>query len=273
VHVHEGGVDPVRDIEIIELELVLADLQTVETRQQKAKAAGSGGAKLAKAIQPFVVDAAQLDVAAYTALLGRAHQHVSAGPVLSGATDWTELECEQFLPRCGLLTLKPVCFVCNMDDADGDSALVNAVRTHVAKRSNASPVVPVFVALESEALNAFDDAADQAEMLSEAGAEFSLGPVVSNAYKLLGLTSYYTLGPEEARAWTIKRDVTTAPQAAAVIHTDFERGFISADVTKPEHYIAAQGSNKALKDRGQIEQKGRDYVVQSGDIMLFKFNV
>ncbi len=250
----DGSVDPVRDIRTIEAELILADLQTVENARSKAERAAKGKdrdalARLAaiNAVQPLLEDEKP-----------------------ARTLETTDPEVRRGLGMLGLLTLKPILYVANVadDDVNGEGPLCAAVRAHAA--SVGSEVVPVCARIESE-LSELDEA-DKLEMLADMGmSEPALGKLARAAYHHLGLQSFYTAGPKEIRAWTIRRG-TRAPQAAGTIHTDFERGFIRVEcysVSDLEHY----GSEKAIKEAGKMRVEGKDYVMHDADVCHFLFNV
>lgn len=248
----DGDVDPVRDIETIDTELALADLETVtRALDRAAKAAKSGGK----------------DEAARHALLERVQAHLDQGaPVRSLALEATEAVR---LRELQLVTAKPVLFVANVDE-DGfrGNPHLDAVSSHA--QAQGSGVIAVCAALEGEM--ALLDDADKAEFLADLGLEEpGLSRVIRAAYKLLGLQTFFTVGPKEARAWTVRAGVA-APQAAGVIHTDFEHGFIRAEVIAFDDYVSLAGEQGA-KEAGRLRLEGKDYIVAEGDVMHFRFNV
>jgi GTP-binding protein YchF len=251
VHV-AGGVDPVRDIEVINTELALADLETVSKVAERNARQVRSGDKGAGARQ---------------ALLERVREHLNGG----GAVRALELDAEEraVLRELHLITAKPALYIANVDEAGlGGNALVDKVRA-LAAAENAE-VVLVCAAIEAEI--ALLDDADKAPFLADLGLEEpGLNRVIRTAYKLLGLETYFTAGVQEVRAWTV-RVGATAPQAAGVIHTDFERGFIRAEVIAYDDYIKYQGEAGA-KEAGRWRLEGKEYVVQEGDVMHFRFNV
>lgn len=249
----DGSVDPIRDIEVIETELLLADLQSVETAMSKAKRTARTGDKQAKALLEVLERA--------SAALGK------GTPIRElGLT-----EDEQVLTRSfGFLSGKRVLYVANVDEDDvlGKGPLVTPVRERAQREGG--EVVPVCAKLESE-LVALDDA-DRAEMLEAVGLEQpALHQLSAAAYRLLGLQSYFTAGEKEVRAWTIPVGAT-GPQAAGVIHTDFERGFIRAEVYSVAD-LEQYKSEKAIREAGKMRVEGKSYVVQDGDVCHFLFNV
>jgi len=251
VHV-AGRIDPVSDIEVIHTELALADLATVE----KAAARVSGRSK-----------SGDKEAARMAALLERVRAHLDAGkPARSLAVDAYELKLLQ--PLC-LLTMKPTIYVANVDENGfSDNPLLDQVRE--LARAEGAPVLPVCASLEAEIAELSDE--DKRVFLADLGLdEPGLDRLIRAAYALLGLQTYFTVGPKEVRAWTVPIGAT-APQAAGVIHTDFERGFIRAEVISYEDYIACNGEQGA-KEAGKMRLEGKDYVVRDGDIVHFRFNV
>ncbi|ARA93951.1 redox-regulated ATPase YchF [Rhodothermaceae bacterium RA] len=252
VHV-SGSVDPARDIEIIETELLLRDLDTVEKRiERTARQAKSGDKKVREEL----------------AFYERLQAHLSAGRPARGfeAAD----EEAAWLRSLFLLTSKPVLYAANVSEADlpDGNAYVDVVREIAAKEG--ARVVVVCAELEAQIAELDED--ERAAFLEEMGLETSsLERLIRAAYELLGLITFFTAGPKETRAWTVRRD-TRAPQAAGVIHTDFERGFIRAETIKFSDYDRL-GSEAAAREAGAMRSEGKDYVVQDGDVMLFRFNV
>ena len=255
VHV-DGSVNPVRDKEIIDTELQLKDLETVENRIKRVeKIAKVGGDKNAKIEYDILL-------AYREALL----QGRSARSVVFETPDEIKIAKGLFL-----LTSKPVLYVCNVDEASAatGNAYVEAVREAV-KDENAEILV-VAAKIESE-IAEFETYEERQMFLQEIGLEESgVNRLIKSAYKLLNLQTFLTAGPDECRAWTFHKG-WKAPQCAGVIHTDFEKGFIRAEVIKYEDYIA-YGSETAVKEAGKMSVEGKEYVVQDGDIMHFRFNV
>ncbi len=249
----DGEVDPIRDIETIDTELMLADLATAESGIEKARRSARTGDKAAKI---------------RLAALERCAEKLGGGAPLRGI-DLSEEESKE-LKSFGFLTLKPVLYVANVseDDLQGEHPFVQSVRERADREGGM--VVPVCAKLEAELAEL--DEADRAELLEDVGlAEPALHVLARAAYNLLGLQSYFTAGEKEVRAWTIPVGAT-APQAAGVIHTDFERGFIRAEVyTVPE--LEQYKSEKAIREAGKMRVEGKDYVVQDGDVCHFLFNV
>ncbi len=252
VHV-DGGVDPVRDMDTIDTELLLADLQTVEGSLERTKKQATH----------------QKELAATAALLQKCHDALKTGkPVRAlGIDDPEELK---ILRGFGLITAKKVLYVANVDEKDprGESALVQKVRDRA--KSEGSDVVPICSKLEAELSELGPD--DQKEMLSSLGmSEPALATLIRAAYKLLGLTCYYTAGPKEIRAWQIPVGCP-APKAAGVIHTDFEKGFIRAEIYSVDD-LDKYKTEAAIRAAGKLRVEGKTYVFQEGDIAHFLFNV
>jgi ribosome-binding ATPase len=249
----EGTVDPIRDIETIETELMLADLGSVEAALDRAQRQARTGDKDAKQ---------------RVSALQRCHALLSDGKPLRGLRD--EPEVSRLLKNQPLLSAKPVLYVANVDEDDlaGEGPLVARVRERARQESGG--IVPVCARLEAELVEL--DEADRREMLDSVGlAEPALAVLARAAYRLLGLCSFFTAGPKEIRAWTVPVGAT-APQAAGVIHSDFERGFIRAEVysvAELEQYKTEQ----AIKQAGKLRIEGKQYVIQDGDVCHFLFNV
>ncbi|MAN81378.1 MAG: redox-regulated ATPase YchF [Rhodospirillaceae bacterium] len=253
VHV-ESTVDPVRDAETVETELMLADLESLEKRIDPLTKKARGQDKEA---------AKQLEIVNRCLELLRDGQPARKIELKDG-----EGRAFRMLQ---LLTAKPVLYVCNVDE--GSAATGNEFSAKVAEMAAAQGAGSVVISAAIEAEVAMlDDPADKKEFLESLGLEETgLARVIRAGYELLGLLTYFTVGPKEARAWTIHKG-TKAPQAAAVIHKDFERGFIAAETIAYEDFVAL-GGEQAAKDAGKMRQEGREYVVKDGDIMLFRFNV
>ena len=251
VHV-SGRVDPVADIAIINTELALADLESVDKALVRAEKASKAGDK---------------DALRWRDTLKRMHAHLDAGnPVRSMALDEFERQKLRELP---LLTAKPVMYVANvLEGGFRDNPMLDAVRTLAA--GEGAEVVPVCAAIEAE-IGQLDEA-DRATFLADLGLdEPGLNRVIRAAYRLLGLQTFFTVGPKEVRAWTVHAG-STAPQAAGEIHTDFERGFIRAETIAYDDFVACKGEAGA-KDAGKLRLEGKEYLVQEGDVMHFRFNV
>jgi GTP-binding protein YchF len=251
VHV-AGRVDPLHDIEIIDTELMLADLETVEKTFQRAERAAKTNEKAAVARRDALLKLK-------TALgEGRPARNVPLGE--------TERDV---LKELHLITAKPVMYIANVaEDSPPENPHVAAVRKLAAEQG--AEVVVICAAIEAEIARLPES--ERADFLASLGLEEpGLNRVIRSAYKLLGLKTFYTAGPKEVRAWTVQRDAT-APQAAGVIHTDFERGFIRAEVIGYDEYVARGGEHGA-REAGQLRLEGKTYVVQEGDVIHFRFNV
>jgi len=252
VHV-SGKVDPIADIGVIDTELALADLGTVEKALQRySKAAKSGNDKEASAL-----------VAVLTKVQAQLDQALSVR-----AMSLSKGELVLLKPFC-LITAKPAMYVANVkEDGFENNSHLEAVKQHAAKQN--APVVTVCAAIEAEIADLED--ADKAEFLADLGmSEPGLNRVIRAGYSLLGLQTYFTAGVKEVRAWTIHIG-DTAPQAAGVIHTDFERGFIRAQTIAYDDYIQYKGEQGA-KEVGKIRAEGKEYIVKDGDVLNFLFNV
>jgi GTP-binding protein YchF len=251
VHV-SGSVDPRRDIEVIDTELALADLDSVERAHQKALKSAKTGDK----------DAVKL-----RDLLERVREQLNgARPVRALGLDANE---RLLLRDLHLLTDKPVMYVANVDER-GFAANPRLDLVRELAGQEGAVVIPVCAAIEAEIAQL--DEGDRADFLKELGLEEpGLDRVIRGAYDLLGLQTYFTAGVKEVRAWTVRKGAT-APQAAGVIHTDFERGFIRAEVIGYADFIAGRGEAGA-KEAGKLRLEGKEYVVQEGDVMHFRFNV
>lgn len=250
----DGSVDPVRDVETIETELLLADLQSVEKRLEKMKKAAKAG-KEAKA-------AAEI--------MERLHAHLDMG---HSASEFSLQENEIFLSawhELGLLTAKPIIYCANIDDNSIDARNEHTEKLRQYATSRDATFTTICAKLEEELQGL--PAGDQAEMLASFGiTENGLERIIRLGYARLGLISYFTAGPDEVRAWTIRRG-WKAPQAAGVIHSDFEKGFIRAEVISYDQYMS-QPSESACRAAGVLRVEGKDYEVRDGDIMHFLFNV
>ena len=253
VHV-DGSVNPIRDIETINLELIFADIETVNKRLDKAR-------KNLKADKKYQEEIDLLEKIVKVLEAGKSARTIDFN------------EDEQVLVKdMFLLTTKPILYVANvseeqLDDAEND-ALVKQVKEYALSEN--AEVIPLCVKIEEE-LSGLEDE-DKKEMLEALGLEESgLDKVIKRSYNLLGLMSFLTAGEPEVRAWTIKKG-TKAPQAAGKIHSDIERGFIKAEIVSFDDLVK-EGSMVAAKEKGLVRQEGKEYIMQDGDIVLFKFNV
>ena len=251
IHV-AGKIDPLSDIEVINLELALADLDAVEKALQKNQKDVKRGDKVALETD---------------ALLQRVKKQLNEGKPVRALT--LTIEEKKYLAGFQLLTAKPVLYVANVYEAGLQG---NKYSDLVKKLSDAehAQIVLLCAQFESELIDLSE--AEKKEFMESAGIEEpGLNKLIRAGYELLGLQTYFTVGPKEARAWTIEKGFT-GPQAAGVIHTDFERGFIKAEVMAYEDYVKYNGEAGA-KEAGKWRQEGRDYIVKDGDLILFRFNV
>lgn len=250
----DGSIDPVRDKEIIDTELQLKDLETVENRIGRIQKQAATGDKAAKR---------QFDI------LSRYREALGQGR--SARTVELDKEDKKFLSDFGLLTDKPVLYVCNVDEksATSGNAYVEAVQRAIAQEDAQMLVVAAATEADIAELETYEE---RQLFLEEIGLQESgVSRLIKSAYSLLDLQTYFTTGPDETRAWTFRKGIK-APQAAGIIHTDFERGFIRAEVIRYGDYVTL-GSEKACREAGKIAIEGKEYVVQDGDIMHFLFNV
>ncbi len=252
----DGSVDPVRDKEIIEYELILKDLETVDSRIARTlKQAQTGGDKVARM---------QYEV------LRQIKEALDHGKPARSVHFETPDE-QKFYRELFLLTAKPVLYVCNVDDASAvnGNAYVDAVRRSIEGED--AQLLIVAAQTESE-IAELDTWEERQEFLNEIGLEESgVSRLIRAAYALLDLQTYFTAGPDEVRAWTFRRG-SKAPKCAGIIHTDFEKGFIRAEVIKYDDYVAL-GGETGVREAGKMGVEGKEYVVQDGDIMHFRFNV
>jgi GTP-binding protein YchF len=251
VHV-SGKINPVSDIETINTELALADLATVDKQIAKYEKPARAGDKEAQRI---------------VAVLKKVEALLDKGRPARTADLYAEEK--EILKPFFLLTMKPTMYVANVaEHGFHDNPLLSAVETYAA--AEGAPVVPVCAALEAEIADL--DGEDKLAFLADLGlSEPGLDRVIHAGYRLLGLETYFTAGPKEVRAWTIHHG-DTAPKAASVIHTDFEKGFIRAEVIAFDDFIACKGEHGA-KEHGKMRLEGKEYVVKDGDVMHFRFNV
>ncbi|NKB19516.1 MAG: redox-regulated ATPase YchF [Alphaproteobacteria bacterium] len=250
----EGRIDPINDIETIDTELMLADLESLERRSTALVKKSRGNDK--EAIETL-------------AIVEKVIEALKEGkPARSVAA---QFEDQALFNGLQLLTAKPIMYVCNVGEED--AATGNAYSEKVAARAAEEGAVSVVISAAIEAeIAQLTDLEERAEFLESIGLEETgLAQIIAAGYQLLGLITYLTAGPTESRAWTITEG-TKAPQAAAVIHTDFERGFICAETIAFDDYISCKGEVGA-KETGKMRQEGRDYVVKDGDVILFRFNV
>ena len=252
IHV-AGRVDPLADAEVVETELMLADLESLEKRAPNLEKRAKQGDKDSKLTLELVEKARKL------LYEGKPARHVTV----------TTPEEEKAFQQLQLLTAKPVLYVCNVDEAHADTG--NEWTQQVADYAKGHNAGTVIISAEIESQLAQLPEAEQKEFLATLGLEEAgLNKLIREGFKLLGLQTYFTVGPKEARAWTIHKG-DKAPQAAGVIHSDFERGFIRAQTIAYEDYVTL-GGETAAKEAGKARDEGKDYVVKDGDVMLFKFN-
>ena len=256
VHV-DGNIDPLRDIETINMELIFADLEVLERRI----------AKVAKTARMDKTAGKELE------LLERLKAHLEANELAKNFEVGDDEDLQNLFKGYNLLTAKPVIYAANVKEDDlandgADNAGVQAVRKYAAETNLEVFVVCAQIEAEISEL----DADEKAEFLADMGlTESGLDKLIKASYHLLGLISFLTAGEDECRAWTIK-DGTKAPQAAGKIHTDFERGFIKAEVVSYDH-LMEYGSLSAAREKGVVGMEGKEYVVKDGDVILFRFNV
>jgi len=250
----EGRVDPIADAETVETELMLADLDSLERRVPALIKKAQQGDKEAKIEASVLGQALDLLRASKPARL----------------TMPKDAEEAKALKRAQLLTAKPVLYVCNVDE--GDAASGNALSQRVAEKAKAEGAGSVVISAAIEAEIATLPAEERDAFLADLGLEETgLNRMIHAAYALLGLITFYTAGPKEARAWTVRKGAR-APEAAGEIHSDFERGFIRAETIAYDDYIRF-GGEAGARDAGKLRSEGKDYVVKDGDVLLFRFNV
>jgi len=250
----ENKVDPIADAETVETELMLADLDSLERRVPALAKKATQGDKDAKVEASVLGQALELLRASKPARL----------------TVLNDAEEARALARAQLLTAKPVLYVCNVDESDAAGG--NALSARVFEKAAAEGAVAVVISAAIEAEIATMDPADREPFLADLGlTETGLTRIIRAGYALLGLLTFFTAGPKEARAWTVERG-SKAPQAAGAIHSDFERGFIRAETIAFKDFVACNGEAGA-RDAGKLRSEGKDYVVADGDVLLFRFNV
>ncbi len=254
VHV-DGNVDPLRDLETINMELIFSDIEMLERRIDRVKKAMKGDKSLEKTV----------------AVLEKLYAWLSEGHT-ARSMEFTE-EDKELMGDLDLLTIKPVIYAANVseDYASGDMTGHELyARLAEAAKAEGAEIIPVCAGIEAEISELAPE--EKAEFLADMGIEESgLSKLITASYSLLGLISYLTAGPKEVRAWTITKG-TKAPQAAGKIHSDFERGFIRAEIVAFDDLVAC-GSMAAVKEKGLLRSEGKDYVVADGDVVLFRFNV
>jgi hypothetical protein len=250
----EGRVDPIADAETVETELMLADLESLERRVPNLVKKAQQGDKEAKIEASVLGQALELLRESKPARL----------------TQPGDVEEEKALQRAQLLTAKPVLYVCNVDESEAASGNANSERVFAKAKTEGAEAVVISAAIEAEIATL--PAEEREAFLADLGLrETGLNRMIHAAYKLLGLITFYTAGPKEARAWTVHRGAK-APEAAGEIHSDFERGFIRAETIAYADFLK-HGGETGARDAGRLRSEGKDYVVQDGDVMLFRFNV
>jgi GTP-binding protein YchF len=248
----EGSVDPVRDAETVETELMLADLDSLEKRAVGLAKRARGG---------------DMEAVAQMALIEPLMNALEAGRPARTAVPKGE---EEAAKRLQLMTTKPVLYVCNVEEASAATGNAQSARVQEMAKAQGAKAVIVSAAIEAEISQMPEG--DRAEFLSSLGLEDSgLDRIIRAGHELLGLITYFTVGPKETRAWTITKG-TKAPGAAGVIHGDFERGFIACETIAYDDYVAL-GGEAGAKDAGRMRVEGKEYVVKDGDVLLFRFNV
>ena len=256
IHV-EGSVDPIRDIETINLELIFSDMEMVTRRLDKTKKALKGDKTLAGEV----------------AFLERLMAHLESGLPARSIEINEDFE-QDVINTTALLSAKPVIYACNMSENDFSGGIednANYLKVKELAQTEKAEILPICAALEAEISGLTDE--EKVMFLEELGLERSgLDRMIQKCYSLLGLISYLTAGKPEVRAWTITEG-TKAPQAAGKIHTDFERGFIRAEVVAYDDLMACDGSMVTAKEKGLVRSEGKEYVMKDGDIVLFRFNV
>ncbi|MEL6661832.1 MAG: redox-regulated ATPase YchF [Pseudomonadota bacterium] len=248
-----GRIDPLADLETVETELMLADLESLEKRKSNLVKKANSGDKDAKA---------------QIALIDLALDQLNAGkPARYAEVDPDDMKAWKMLQ---LLTAKPVLYIANVDEASAGTG--NAYSEKVVAHAKTENAICVVISAQIESELALLEDEEREEYLEELGLEEpGLNRLIHSGYDLLGLQTYFTAGPKESRAWTVKKGAT-APQAAGVIHGDFEKGFIRAETITFEDYLA-HGGEAGAKEAGKMRAEGKEYIVQDGDVMLFRFNV
>lgn len=251
---NEGSIDPIRDVEIIEGELILADIELLQNRIERLKKQAKSDKNAASAIE----------------LANELSEFLADGNLAINFTYAPNEAFDKFLAESRLLTAKEIMYGANVDEdaLSEDNRFVKALREHASK--SGSEVIKLCAKIEEELIGLSDE--ESSEFLSSLGVEESgLDQIIQKGFDKLGLMSYFTAGVKEVRSWTIKKN-TTAPKAAAVIHNDFEKGFIRAEVISYADYVACGGEQKS-KEAGKMRLEGKEYIVQDGDVMHFRFNV
>lgn len=250
----EGSVDPIRDAEIIETELMIADMESLQKRLQPLQKKARSGDK---------------ELMAQVNMIERVLKVLEEGKP-ARTVEYSDDEAKTF-KMLQLLTSKPLLYVCNVGEDDAADGNEHTAKVKKMADEQGAEIVIISAAMEAE-ISQLENDEDKKEFLEAAGlSEPGLNRVIKAGYNLLNLLTFFTAGPKEARAWTVKRQAK-APQAAGAIHTDFERGFIKAETIAYNDFVELGGEVKA-KEAGKMRQEGKEYVVQDGDVMLFRFNV
>jgi GTP-binding protein YchF len=249
----EGSVDPIRDIETIETELMLADLDSLEKRADKAEKQAKGGDKEAQTLMKVI---------------GPALAALREGKPARTAAIPRELARE--FRQLQLLTAKPLMYVCNVEESAAATGNAHSEKVIARAKAEGAEAVVISAAIEAEIAQLADPAEKRAFLESLGLEEPGLNKIIRAGYRLLGLITFFTAGPKEARAWTVPAGAR-APQAAGAIHTDFERGFIRAETIAYDDFIAC-GGEQGAKDAGRMRAEGKDYVVKDGDVLLIRFS-
>ncbi|MBK5263678.1 MAG: redox-regulated ATPase YchF [Alphaproteobacteria bacterium] len=250
----EGKIDPIADAETVETELMLSDLESLEKRVPNLVKKGQQGDKEAKAA---------------ASVLGQALELLREGRP-ARLTHPKDVEEERLFAQAQLLTAKPVLYVCNVDEGSAATGNDHSARVFEKAKSEGAGAVIVSAAIEAEIVTMPSE--ERVEFLADLGlAETGLSRIIRAGYELLDLITFFTVGPKEARAWTVHKG-SKAPQAAGAIHSDFEKGFIRAETMAFDDYVRCNGEAGA-RDAGKLRAEGKEYVTQDGDIMLFRFNV
>lgn len=250
----EGAVDPIRDADIIETELMLADMESLDRQKAKWEKKASVGDKEAKEIMAVITPI-------ITAL-------ASGKPARTVSIDDSQ---KGLFKLFGLLTSKPILYVCNVEEESAATGNAQSQKVQEMADAQGAKVVVISAAIEAE-VSGLTDHSERQEFLETLGLEETgLSRVIQAGYELLDLITFFTIGPKEARAWTVKKG-SNAPQSAGEIHTDFERGFICAETIAYDDYVSCNGEQGA-KESGKLRQEGKSYITQDGDVFHFRFNV
>lgn len=253
----EGSVDPIRDAEIVETELMIADLESLEKRFDQAQKKARGGDK---------------EAGVNVNVMGPVIEALKQGkPARTAAPDASDKEACKAYKMLQLLTAKPVLYVCNVDEESAATGNVYSQKVFEKAKAENTRAVIISAEIESEVAQ-LESEEEKKEFLASLGLEETgLAKIIREGYKLLGLETYFTAGPKEVRAWTFLKG-SKAPQCAGIIHSDFEKGFIRAETIAYDDFVK-YGGEQACKEAGKMRSEGKDYVVQDGDLLNFLFNV